>query len=68
LGNPTATDADGFLADIDVQDLNEVGQSREDKWQDLDQFFSPRHCEGGQLQKEKNIELVSSAHKFLVFM
>jgi hypothetical protein len=41
LGNPTATDADGLLLDVDVQEIDERGQTREEKRQDVDQFFHP---------------------------
>ena len=43
LGNPTATDADGFLEDIDVQAVDEgvKGPSREDRRRDVDNFFHP---------------------------
>lgn len=41
LGNPTAVDADGLLVDVDVQSLavNNNPSAREDKRQDVDQFF-----------------------------
>ncbi|KAG6883164.1 hypothetical protein C0995_012812, partial [Termitomyces sp. Mi166 len=39
LGNPTAVDDDGFLADINVQPINEEIETREDKRCDIDQFF-----------------------------
>ena len=39
LGNPTALDADGLLADLDVQSVNDNPPTREDKRQDVDQFF-----------------------------
>lgn len=41
LGNPTTTDADGFLVDVDVQETDDKGPqaTREDKRRDVDQFF-----------------------------
>ncbi|KAG6858613.1 hypothetical protein C0995_015311 [Termitomyces sp. Mi166 len=39
LGNPTAVGDDGFLADINVQPINEEIETREDKRRDIDQFF-----------------------------
>ena len=43
LGNPTATNADGFLVDINVQAVDEEvkGSSREDQRRDIDNFFHP---------------------------
>jgi len=43
LGNPTATDSDGFLLDVEVQSGSNGGlsESREDKRRDVDQFFHP---------------------------
>jgi hypothetical protein len=43
VGNPTAVDKDGFLLDIDVQDINDDLDvpSREDKRRDVDEFFEP---------------------------
>lgn len=43
LGNPTATDGDGILADIDVQEIDdeEAGTTREEKRRDVDHFFHP---------------------------
>ncbi len=41
LGNPQAVDADGLLVDVDVQQVNDNPTTREDKWQDVDQFFHP---------------------------
>jgi hypothetical protein len=39
LGNPVAVDADGLLMDVDVQSINNNPPTREDKQQDVDQFF-----------------------------
>jgi hypothetical protein len=40
LGNPTAVDTDGLLVDVDVQALDvNIPSNREDKRQDVDQFF-----------------------------
>ncbi|KAG6858716.1 hypothetical protein C0995_014485 [Termitomyces sp. Mi166 len=39
LGNPTAVGDDGFLADINVQPINEEIEMCEDKRRDIDQFF-----------------------------
>ena len=39
LGNPVAIDADGLLMDVDVQSINDSPPTREDKWQDIDNFF-----------------------------
>lgn len=41
LGNPVATDADGLLIDVDVQPVNDKPSMREDKRQDIDEFFHP---------------------------
>jgi hypothetical protein len=43
LGNPTATDGNGILADIDVQEIDdgEAGTTREEKRRDVDRFFHP---------------------------
>ena len=42
LGNPDATDSDGFLIDIDVQSIAEDNtKSREDRTQDIKEFFYP---------------------------
>ena len=39
LGNPVAIDADGLLLDVDVQSINDNPPTREDKRQDVNQFF-----------------------------
>jgi hypothetical protein len=39
LSNPVAVDADGLLMDVDVQSINDNPPTREDKRQDVDQFF-----------------------------
>jgi hypothetical protein len=39
LGNPIAVDADGLLVDVDVQSVDDNPPTREDKRQDVDQFF-----------------------------
>ena len=41
LGNPIAVDADGLLVDVDVQSIDDNlnPPTREDKRQDVDQFF-----------------------------
>jgi hypothetical protein len=40
LGNPTTVDADGLLVDVDVQAIDDnLPSTREDKRQDVDQFF-----------------------------
>lgn len=39
IGNPTAVDADGLLMDVDVQSVEDNQPAREDKTQDVDQFF-----------------------------
>ena len=39
LGNPIAVDADGLLLDVDVQSVDDSPPTREDKRQDVDQFF-----------------------------
>jgi hypothetical protein len=39
LGNPQAIDADGLLMNADVQLVNDHSSTREDKRQDVDQFF-----------------------------
>jgi hypothetical protein len=41
LGNPQAVDEDGLLVDVDVQQVNDHPSTREDKRQDVDQFFHP---------------------------
>lgn len=43
LANPVDVDEDGLLIDIDVQSINadDTPISREDKRQDVDQFFNP---------------------------
>ena len=43
LGNPVDIDEDGLLIDVDVQsiDADDTPISREDKRQDVDQFFNP---------------------------
>jgi hypothetical protein len=41
LGNPTAVDSDGLLMDVDVQGLDDVPVTREDKRRDVDNFFHP---------------------------
>ena len=39
LGNPVAVDADGLLMDVDVQAIDDNQPTREDKRQDVDNFF-----------------------------
>ena len=39
LGNPVAVDSDGLLMDVDVQPIDDSLPTREDKRQDVDQFF-----------------------------
>ena len=39
LGNPVAVDADGLLIDVDVQAIDDNMPTREDKRQDVDNFF-----------------------------
>ena len=41
LGNPQVTGADGLLADVDVQLVDDNPSTREDKRQDVDHFFGP---------------------------
>ena len=42
LGNPDAVDADGLLMDVDVQPITENNtKSREDRTQDIKEFFHP---------------------------
>jgi hypothetical protein len=41
LGNPVATDAEGFLMDIDVQEIDADVVTREEKRRDVDRFFQP---------------------------
>jgi len=41
LGNPTATDADGLLLDVNIQEINDGGQTRKEKRRDVEQFFHP---------------------------
>jgi hypothetical protein len=41
LGNPVATDAEGFLMDIDVQEIDGDVVTHEEKRRDVDQFFQP---------------------------
>ena len=39
LGNPVAVDSDGLLMDVDVQPIDDSQPTREEKRQDVDQFF-----------------------------
>jgi hypothetical protein len=39
LGNPQVTDTDGLLVDVDVQPVNDNPSTREDRRQDVDNFF-----------------------------
>ena len=39
LGNPTATDPQGFLVDIAIQDAADQGPMHEEKQHDVDQFL-----------------------------
>jgi hypothetical protein len=40
LSNPTAVDGDGLLVDVVVQSVDDISPiTREDKRQDVDQFF-----------------------------
>jgi hypothetical protein len=39
IGNPVAIDANGLLMDVDVQSMDNIPPTREDKWQDIDHFF-----------------------------
>lgn len=41
LGNPQVTNADGLLADVDVQLVDDNPSTHEDKRQDVDYFFCP---------------------------
>ena len=41
LGNPKEVDDEGFLMDVDVQQIDEDVPSREDKRRDVDNFFQP---------------------------
>jgi hypothetical protein len=41
LGNPVDVDSDGLLIDVDVQPIDDIGQSREDKRRDINEFFHP---------------------------
>ena len=39
LGNPTVVDKDGLLVDVDVQPVDDIPATREDRRQDVDHFF-----------------------------
>jgi hypothetical protein len=41
LGNPTEKDDEGFLVDIDVQQVVVDAPTREEKRRDIDRFFNP---------------------------
>ena len=41
LGNPVDVDSDGLLIDIDIQPIDDIGQSHEDKRRDINEFFHP---------------------------
>ena len=40
LGNPVALNSEGFLTDIDIQSLDEDSLTWEDKWHDINHYFS----------------------------
>jgi len=41
LENPVDVDSDGLLVDIDIQSINDIGQSHKDKQHDINKFFHP---------------------------
>jgi len=61
LGNPQATDADGLLVDMDVQPVNDNPSTREDKRQDVDNFFRAAVVKGvnGKSKKYRACKLCS---------
>ena len=61
LGNPTVTDADGLLLDVNVQEISDGGQTCKEKWWDVEQFFHPAVVKlvNG---KQKSTVLASFAH------